>query len=174
MRDLRKLIEETRRGKTAFRSRMFNDIVYFFNESPNIHGLPEGMRRKYRFAIAPKRAPAYEDSKEQSEHPTVVPLDRETEMVADQVLPRYLEKQTVLLVQGEPGKEGVGGLNARRGWDQAVQACISLGVHKGVCGCAQVQMAATCDAYSHVPHPCIQRAASPCLAVGICPLGVTR
>jgi hypothetical protein len=123
LRDLRKLIEETRRGKTAFRSRMFNDIVYFFNEAPNIHSLPEGMRRKYRFAIAPKRAPAYEDSKEQSEHPTVVPLDREPDMVADQVLPRYLEKQTVLLVQGE-----------ERGGLQALCVCVRRGclsVHMG-------------------------------------------
>ncbi len=93
-------MEETKRGKTSFRSRMYNDILYFFNEAPNVNGLPEGMRRKYRFAIAPKRPPAYEDSKEQTEHPMVVPLEREPEMIADQVLPRYLEKQTVLLVQG--------------------------------------------------------------------------
>ena len=56
---------------------------------------------RYRFGIAPKRAPAYEDNKVQDEHPTVVPLERELEMIADQVLPRYLEKQTVLIIQGE-------------------------------------------------------------------------
>ena len=101
LRELRKLIEETRRGKTSFRSRMFNDVMYFFNDAPNPHDLPDGMRRKYRFGIAPKRPASYEDSKVQEEHPMVVPLERETEMVADQVLPRYLEKQTVLVIQGE-------------------------------------------------------------------------
>ena len=47
LRDVRKLIEETRRGKTSFRSRLYNDVMYFFNDAPNIHGMSEGMRRKY-------------------------------------------------------------------------------------------------------------------------------
>lgn len=41
MTELRRLIEETRKGSTNMRSRMFEDILYHFNDAPNVHGKPE-------------------------------------------------------------------------------------------------------------------------------------
>jgi hypothetical protein len=98
---MRKLIEETRRGPSTFRSRVFQDMIFAFNDAPNIHGKPESCRRKYRYALPPARDKTYEDSKVQDVHPTLIPYDAEETMVADKVCPRYLEKLTVLVVQGD-------------------------------------------------------------------------
>lgn len=100
VRDLRKLIEETRKGTSNMRSRMFQDIIYFFNDAPNIHGKPESGRRKYRFGIVPKRAKDYDDTKIQDVQPVLVPFEGEPELFCDQLLTRYNEKLTVLVVQG--------------------------------------------------------------------------
>jgi hypothetical protein len=103
MYDLRKLIEETRKGTTNMRSRMFEDMIYYFNDAPNIHGKPEARRRKYVFGIVPARQKDYDDSKVQTMQPVVVAADAERELFADQLLTRYNnEKLTVLVIQG-PG-----------------------------------------------------------------------
>ena len=99
--ELRKFVEETRKGTTNMRSRMFEDILYHFNEAPNVHGRPESRRRKYVFGIVPERSKGYEDSKIQDAHPTVVPIDREGELICDKVLTRFKEKLTVLVIQGK-------------------------------------------------------------------------
>lgn len=100
MYDLRKLVEETRKGTTNMRSRMFEDMMYHFNDAPNIHGKPESRRRKYVFGIVPARQKDYDDSKIQTIQPVVISVDAEHELFADQLLTRYNEKLTVLVIQG--------------------------------------------------------------------------
>lgn len=79
---------------------MFEDMVYYFNEAPNIHGRPEARRRKYVFGIAPKRPAGYEDTRVQESHPVVIAPDAEPELLCDQLLTRYKDKLTVLVIQG--------------------------------------------------------------------------
>jgi hypothetical protein len=110
--DLRKLIEETRKGTTNMRSRMFEDMIYYFNDAPNIHGKPEARRRKYVFGIVPARQKDYDDSKVQTMQPVVVAADAERELFADQLLTRYNEKLTVLVIQGP----GLGTAEAKSHW----------------------------------------------------------
>ena len=98
--DLRKLIEETRRGTTNYRSRMFGDMMFYFNDAPNLHGRPEARRRKYCFGIVPKRPKGYDDTKVPDAPPVLIPVDGEAELLCDQLLTRYREHVTVLIIQG--------------------------------------------------------------------------